>query len=82
MCLAAQKGQKRTSDTLELDLQALVSHLMWALGNEPRSCPGALSQLSGPTTMGSSHLTWNCELKQPFLPEVAFSRDILSQQQK
>ena len=32
-----QKGQKRKSDSLELDLLAVVNHLMWVLDTEPRS---------------------------------------------
>lgn len=33
-CADAQKGQKRVSDPLELDSQAVVRHPMWVLGME------------------------------------------------
>lgn len=34
MCGGAFKGQKRVSDTLDLDLQEVVSHPMWVLGTK------------------------------------------------
>lgn len=36
MCPGAPGGQKK-SDLPDLELQAITSHLKWALGTEPRS---------------------------------------------
>ena len=55
----APRGQKRLLDSLELELQAVVSHLIWVLGHKFRpfvtavfllSCP--LSHLSSPMLIG------------------------------
>lgn len=37
----AHQGEKRTTDPLELELKAVVSHLTWVLGTELRS-PGRI----------------------------------------
>lgn len=52
----AYRGQKRVSDPLELELQEVVSHLIWMLGIELRSYGRAvsalnLSHLSNPPTL-------------------------------
>jgi hypothetical protein len=39
-------GGQRTSDSLGLELQAVMSHLMWVLGTKPRSSANAVSVLS------------------------------------
>ena len=36
MCLWVSGGQKRASDTSKLELQAVLSHLMWVLGTKSR----------------------------------------------
>jgi hypothetical protein len=39
------RGQKRTSDSLELELQAVMSWLMWVQGTEVKPSGGAPSLL-------------------------------------
>lgn len=39
-------GQKRSLDPLELELQMVVSHLMWVLQTEPRSSAEAASAMN------------------------------------
>lgn len=40
------RGQKMALDLLELELKAVVSHLIWVLGIEPRSSVRAASTLN------------------------------------
>lgn len=45
ICTAAHRGRKTALDTLEVELQAAVSHLIWVLGTEPRLSARAASAL-------------------------------------
>ena len=46
MCSGVCRGQKRVLDVLELELQAVVSHLVRALGTEPGSSVRAANALN------------------------------------
>lgn len=42
----ANRGQKRAFSLLELELQVVVSSLMWVLGTEPKSSVSSASALN------------------------------------
>jgi hypothetical protein len=50
-----KRGQRRISDLLELELQAIVSCLMWVLGTELGSSAGAAGALSLSLSLSHTH---------------------------
>jgi hypothetical protein len=42
MHVGASGGQQRALDSLELELQEIVNHLMWVMGTEPGSSTSGL----------------------------------------
>lgn len=46
LCVGAPVGQKRVLDPLDLELQVVVSHLMWGLRTEPSFSAGAANTLN------------------------------------
>lgn len=75
--LSTSGGQKRASDPLELELEKVVSHLIWVLATEPGSSVRGVSALKRQTTSPASQCS-SLSLAMPDILKIGFKSDIIS----